>query len=463
MPRLAHPTRVERASGKAVVAGPRAFRLSEITAALSYALDLTEEQPEGHAVRSCLIGMRIADEAGLDLFQRSSLYYALLLKDLGCSNNAAGLCSLFAADDRAARCHLKTTDWTGLSKAFRCGTAGVATARSPWRKLERVTAVALGGPAGYRQLFETRCGRGAEIARLLGFPDATAQAIRHLDEHWDGRGQPQGLRGEQISLLGRILGLAQTAEVFFTRYGRRAAVEMVRQRRGSWFDPEMADILLSIESDGPFWSDLALATDQDAATRYEPGERSLEADDQRIDRVAEGFARVVDAKSPWTFRHSERVAEVAVGIATVLGMEPGQVRQLRRAGLLHDLGKLGVSNHILDKPARLTDDERLIIEKHPEMSARILRRVGPFAELSEWAWAHHERLDGLGYPRGLKGDQLALPVRVLVVADVFDALSAERPYRGKQPPDKVLGILKKDAGSSVCPECVEALETYINC
>ena len=184
----------------------------------------------------------------------------------------------------------------------------------------------------------------------------------------------------------------------------------------------------------------------------------MKADERRLDRVAEGFAHVVDAKSPWTYRHSEGVAAAAVGIAGAMGFEPAQVRQLRRAGLMHDLGKLGVSNLILDKPARLTDAERLTMQKHPGSSERILRRVGAFSELADWVWAHHERLD---YPRGLTDERLPLPVKVLVVADMFDALSAARPYREAQPLEKVMDILRKEAGTAVCPVCVEALETHL--
>ncbi len=242
----------------------------------------------------------------------------------------------------------------------------------------------------------------------------------------------------------------------------RGAAETVKERRGTWFDPHLADVLLSLESDAAFWGEVGGAGDLESLLRHEPQERTLTADDSRLDRVAEGFARVVDAKSPWTFRHSEGVAAAAVGIAQVLGLPPDDVRQLRRAGLLHDLGKLGVSNLILDKPAKLTDDERLTMQKHSSLSEKILRRVSCFAELADWAWAHHERLDGRGYPRGLKDDQLPTAVRVLVVVDIFDALSAARPYREAQPLEKVLGILRKDAGTAVCPVCVEALETFLN-
>jgi HD-GYP domain-containing protein (c-di-GMP phosphodiesterase class II) len=450
----------ERTSRRAAAMG--GVPLSEVIAALSYALDLTEGQSEGHAVRSCLIGMRVAEELGMDPDLRSALFYALLLKDLGCSSNAARLCELFAADDLTAKCNLKTVDWTSSIETIRYVVGSAAPDATLWQRLRRLVAVGIDGSKGTRRMFATRCERGADIARLLDFPEETAEAIRHLDEHWDGRGQPCGLQGTDISLLGRILGLAQTVEVFYSRFGVNGAADVMRRRSGTWFDPELVDVLLSLERDMPFWREVSRATDLDAVVHYEPEERTLTADDERLDRVALGFARVVDAKSPWTYRHSEGVAAAAVGIAEVLDIPPEKIRLLRRAGLLHDLGKLGVSNLILDKPSRLTEEERLVVQKHPGWSERILRRVASFAELADWAWAHHERLDGRGYPRGLSNDQLPLPVRILVVADVFDALSAARPYRGEQPPDEVLRILRNDAGTAFCPLCVEALETFLD-
>lgn len=440
---------------------PTEIRLSEVIASLSYALDLTEGQPEGHAIRSCLIGMRIAEDFGLGAERCSALYYALLLKDLGCSTNASRLCELYGADDLTAKCNLKTVDWTKPTETLRFIAGNVAPQGSRWEKIRKTIDVALDGPKGAKRMFETRCERGADIAALLGFPEETAAAILHLDEHWDGRGQPRGLKGEQISLEGRILGIAQTVEVFFGGHGLTAALEMVERRTGTWFDSELADIVRSLRADSAFWEQVAGATDRTLARKYERYDDAQTADEERLDRVAEGFARVVDAKSPWTFRHSEGVATAAVGIAEVLGLPPEQIRQLRRAGLLHDLGKLGVSNLILDKPGKLTDAERLTIQLHAGKSERILRRVASFSELADWAWSHHERIDGRGYPRGLEGVQLPTPVRILVVADIFDALSAARPYRAAQPLEKVLGILWKDAGSTVCPVCVEALETFL--
>jgi HD-GYP domain-containing protein (c-di-GMP phosphodiesterase class II) len=443
-------------------ADPGEIRLSEVISAFSYALDITEGQPEGHAIKSCLLGMRLAHEIGLPADQRSALFYALLLKDAGCSSNAARVCSLFRADDRAVKRDLKTTDWSSLSQSYLYLARNVAPQGSPIERALRVVAVGLQGPSGAKQLVETRCDRGAQIARMLDLPEATADAIRSLDEHWDGRGQPIGLKGETIPLLGRIVGLAQTVEVFFTAYGVDAACEMAQERRGRWFDPDLVDALQAIRSDRTFWDRLSEEDAQAHVAALEPQERVLRADEGRLDRVAEAFARVIDAKSPWTYRHSEGVAEIAVGIGTLLGFSPGELRDLRRAALVHDIGKLGISNLILDRPGALTEEERAEIRRHPVLTQRILARMACFRDLADWASAHHERLDGRGYHRGLTGEELSIGSRVLVVADLCDALSAERPYRGPLPLDQVLEIMRRDVGTGICPDCFEALESHLS-
>ena len=184
----------------------------------------------------------------------------------------------------------------------------------------------------------------------------------------------------------------------------------------------------------------------------------LVADDARLDRIAEAFARVVDAKTPFTARHSVGVAEIAAGLGERLDVGDDGVRQLRRAGLLHDLGKLAISNRILEKPAKLTDEEWRIVRMHPGLSERILRNVPAFAHLAEMAGNHHERLDGSGYARGRTGDELDLPSRILAVADVAEALSADRPYRGPLPCDEVLAIMRRDVGTHFDATAFAALE-----
>jgi len=214
------------------------IRFSEVVSALSHALDITEGQPEGHAVRTCFLGMRIAEEIGLSSEERSALFYALLLKDLGCSSNAAKVCYLFAADDQTVKRDLKTTDWSSLTQVFQYVTRNVVPEASSLRRAFQVVTVALEGSS--TDLMQTRCDRGAQIALMLDLPIATAEAIRALDEDWDGRGGPAKMKRERIPLLERIAGLAQTFEVFFSSVGVTEAFEMARKRRGRWFDPPLS-------------------------------------------------------------------------------------------------------------------------------------------------------------------------------------------------------------------------------
>lgn len=440
--------------------GDQQLRMSEVLSALSYALDMTEGQAPGHAVRSCLIGMRIAEELGLDDESRSSLFYALLLKDAGCSSHAAKISSLFRGDDLRLKQGVKTVDWASFSANMIWAVRNAAPDGSP---LARATAlVKLGLQQGTaKEIFETRCERGADIARELGFNELTAQAIRTLDEHWDGHGQPYGRRGEEIPLLGRIVCLAQTVDIFGATHGLAAAHRIARERRGTWFDPELVRALAAFEGDGEFWARLSADEVSDLVSQIEPAGQIVRVDDASLDRVANAFARVIDAKSPFTARHSERVAETAVAIGTVLDMGPDGLRRLRLAGLLHDIGTLGVSNLILDKPGRLTGEERVSVELHPSYTREFLSRVAPFRELADDAAAHHEKLDGSGYPLGLEGDELTQTARILVVADIFEAMTAERPYRGPMAADDALAELDAEVGTKLDEECVGALRQLV--
>jgi HD-GYP domain-containing protein (c-di-GMP phosphodiesterase class II) len=431
-------------------------RVSEVISALSYALDLTEGQPEGHSVRTCLIGMRIGRELGLDADARSSLFYTLLLKDAGCSSNAAATCELFGADDHVVKRTWKLTDWAGRWQSFLHVVRNVRPSGSLLEKARQVAGFAGAGAVG-TELVRTRCERGADIARMLEMTEDTAAAIRALDEHWDGRGVPLGLAGEEIPLLARIACLAQTVEIFHAAGGVRAALRMARQRSGRWFDPRLVRVLNSLRRDSAFWASLSAEDAATRATALEPGDRVLTADDERLDRIAHAFARVIDAKSPYTFRHSEGVALYADAIGRALGMDADALRDLRRAALLHDVGKLGVSNRILDKPGRLTAEEFAVVRLHPEHTWQILARVACLRGLAETAASHHERMDGRGYHRGIPAGDLPLAARILAVADVCDALSADRPYRAALPRERVLEIMEADAGPGLCPDCFGAL------
>ena len=264
-----------------VLGGTREIALSGLIGALSYALDLTEGEPPGHAARSCLIGMRVAEQLGLGAEERSDLFYALLLKDAGCSANSARMAALFAADDHEIKRTSKRVDWSRPFSAFVWSLRTVASGKGLRARAERLRAIHDEGEVT-RSLMQARCDRGAEIARMLGFSEATAEAIRALDEHWDGRGQPRGLRGTEIPLAGRILCLAQTIEVFHRARGVGPAYRLAVRRSGHWFDPALVDALSAFRADAGFWESLA---EQDLvyrrATRPRAGRRREPAGSDR--------------------------------------------------------------------------------------------------------------------------------------------------------------------------------------
>lgn len=432
-------------------------KLSTVLSAMSYALDLTEGQPQGHAARSCLLGMRLAETLQLSADERSDLFYGLLMKDAGCSSNAARVSQLFGGDDQTVKRGLWLRDWRDWRAKISYALEYADPDGPPLERLRRLVSLAVAGPSSQRELFEIRCDRGANIARALGVSEATAVAIRTMDEHWDGGGYPEGLRRDAIPLFARIIGLAQVAEIYWGAGGPAAALDVVHERRGRWFDPELVKAFRALGPRDRVWTDLRSPSLSDTIARAEPVERVVTADESRLDRIAHAFALVVDAKSAFTYQHSDRVAAVAEGIAAQMGLSETERVRIRRAGLLHDIGKLSVPNRILDKPGKLEPDEWAVVKRHPYFSYEILARVPAFSDFAFDASCHHERIDGAGYHRGIGGEALTQPARILAAADIFDALSAARPYRGAMPLDRVLSIVHEGRGTQLCPDTVDAL------
>jgi HD-GYP domain-containing protein (c-di-GMP phosphodiesterase class II) len=433
------------------------IKLSELIGALSHALDITEGQPEGHCIRCCWIGMHIGREIGLSEDQLWDLYYTLLLKDLGCSSNAARICALYLTDDLNFKRDFKTVgeslpqvlqfvlNHTGLK-------AGLA------ERFRSVLTILRDGSEIAHELIATRCQRGAEIARLLRFSEGVAGGIYSLDEHYNGQGKPEGLAGERIPVYARIALLAQVIDVFLTAAGAQAALDEVRQRSGRWFDPKLVQAFERVAQESSFWSTLTAPDIAQAVLALEPTGHAVPVDDDYLDDIAAAFGQIVDSKSPYTSGHSARVALYTDMIAEVLGISPERRRWLKRGALLHDVGKLGVSNSVLDKAGKLDAEEWLAVKLHATYTETILSRIDAFSELARVAAAHHERLDGGGYPRGLKAEAISLETRIITTADIFDAITAERPYRGAIPVSKTLEMMAETVGSAIDQECFDALK-----
>ena len=432
------------------------IRLAEIIEALSHALDMTEGQPAGHCVRCCFIGMRIGQALGLGEEALRDLYYTLLLKDLGCSSNAARICGLYLADDLKFKRDFKLVDGS-FPQILKFVLSHTGMEASLAERFRGILHIFKNGGEISTSLIQTRCQRGAEIAREMRFSEEVARGILDLDEHVDGGGKPLGLKGEEIHLFARIALLAQVIDVFFVNEGATAALTEVRKRAGGWFDPHLVSVFERL-ANPVFFAELGADNLEAYVLSMEPGRQVIFADEDYLDAIAAGFARVIDAKSPYTSGHSDRVALFTDMIAEELGISLTERRRLKRAALLHDIGKLGVSNSVLDKPGRLEGEEWQQMKRHAEFSEMILSRIAAFADLALIGGAHHEKLDGSGYPRGLKGDEISFETRIVATADVFDALTADRPYRAAMPVEKALAILWEGAGRHHDETCIAALE-----
>jgi HD-GYP domain-containing protein (c-di-GMP phosphodiesterase class II) len=432
---------------------------SEIVAAFTYALDLTEGQPQGHSIRACFIASELAREIGLAGDEWAAVYYATLLKDLGCSSNAARIHELYRADDLAFKSAWKTVA-PGLPSTLRFVFGHTAPEASLRARVRAIGHILKNGDAIAQEMIETRCTRGADIARELRFGEDVAAGIFHLDERWDGSGRPGHIRGEAIPLASRCALLAQIADVFHSAGGPEAACAEVALRAGSWLDPELVEAFARIVRRPHFWNRLASPLLEMQVAAMAP-DLEQEVDEDYLDTITAAFGKVVDAKSPYTAGHSQRVADYTGRLGQTLGMLPTRLRRLRRAAALHDVGKLGVSSAILEKPGKLDDREWQVMRGHATHTQAILGRIGAFADLAPIAAAHHERLDGFGYPLGLDEQTIGRETRIITLCDFYDALTAERPYRGAMAPAEALAIMEREVGTAIDPQGFEALRELV--
>jgi HD-GYP domain-containing protein (c-di-GMP phosphodiesterase class II) len=442
--------------------------LQEILVALSFALDLTEGAVPGHAIRSCLLALRVALKAGLGHGSLSDLYHASLLKDVGCSSNSARMCQIVGGDDRVVKAGAKLADWTQPLRpelsTLKLLWKQVLPEASPLRKGVRIAKIAADQHKNNRELIELRCDRGAMIVRKLGLGQDVSVGVRHLDEHWDGGGYPNGLRGQSIPIISRLMAVAQHLDAFCMDRGPEVAIKTLVERSGRWFDPDLASAAVALDRSRKLFRhclpDDPVEETRAAILQLNPEEHVL-LSDLDVDAICETFADVVDAKSPFTYRHSLGVMDAAVAIGNVIALPPDRMQLLRRAALLHDLGKLSISNTILDKPTRLTEAELETVKAHPGLTASILSHIGAFSEIAVVAGEHHEKLDGTGYPSRLFGKDLSMESRLLAVADIYGALSEKRPYREALSPAKIAAIMEKDVPARLDGECYEALRTVM--
>jgi HD-GYP domain-containing protein (c-di-GMP phosphodiesterase class II) len=392
-----------------------------------------------HAVRSCLIAVRFGERLGLSEHERSAVYYVALLAWIGCTADAHGLMIWFG-DDIDFRADSYRVDLRGLPMArFLLGHVGAG--RPALQRARLTGSFLLSGKAAMEGHVRAHCDVAGELAMRLGLGEDVSAALQQAFERWDGNGLPSGLKGESLALSVRIVHLAEIAEVFHRLGGVDAAVGVARSRSATQFDPSLVDAF-SKEATEVLGS-LDAGTNLDALVEAEPGPRPR-LSEETLDPALEAIADFVDLKSPFTAGHSRGVAGLAAVAARRYGLPEAEAVDVRRAALLHDLGRAGVSNAVWDKPGRLTDAELERVRLHPYLTERMLARPRALARVGTLAALHHERLDGSGYHRGLSGRSLPPAGRILGAADAYHAMTEPRPHRPALAADEAASTLREE-------------------
>jgi HD-GYP domain-containing protein (c-di-GMP phosphodiesterase class II) len=423
----------------AVVETDRAHvRLAELVAALSLGVDLGFGQPMEHVLRQCLIALRLAERVGLDEHARATVYYTALLVNVGCHSDAHEQAKWFG-DDIA----LKSVKYDRGPTAVRAAKSmrRLGAGRPPLHRFRLGLEFALYGHREVDDMISEHAARARMLGEELGLDDEVLEALASSYEQWDGRGWPGTRGGEDIPLASRLAQLAEFIEVAHRMGGVEAAAALARKRAGKQFDPVLAQLVCT-QGDAVL-AGLDTVGTWDAVIRAEPA-LAMVLSAERFDAALLAVANFVDLKSPYTLGHAHAVSDLAAGAAAQLGQTETETRDLRRAGLVHDLGRLGVSNSIWDKRGPLGLGEWERVRMHPYLTERMLQQSDALAPLARIAVQHRERLDGSGYPRALAGAAITRPARVLGAADSYQAMLEPRPHRPPRSADAAAAELRTE-------------------
>lgn len=428
------------------------LRLADLFAALSVATDLGMGQEPEKAIRACLIATELARASGLPEPAVRDVYYTSMLQHLGCTASMHELVDLFA-EDRDVLVHAERTDEADLrGLVTMLALAGRGTGLGRGRYVARMLAA---GSGGSREMMRATCETGARMAARLHLGAGVEAALAESTEIWDGSSGAYRHRGDDIPLPTRFSLVATQAVIYDRLGGPDAALGIVRDRSGHWFDPQIAAVFTRIGGDL-----LRRLRDTDVWAEVldvEP-EPVRRAPTTQLDEIALVFAEMVDLKSTYTLGHSSGVAELAVAAAQDLGLGSERVACLRRAALLHDLGRIAISGSIWEQPRALRATEWEQVRLHPYQTERILRRSTALVEPAQIAGMHHERQDGSGYHHGASGASIPAEARLLAAADAFQAMTQDRPHRPAMRPDQAAAQLETEAAAGrLESECVTAV------
>jgi HD-GYP domain-containing protein (c-di-GMP phosphodiesterase class II) len=429
-------------------------RLAEMVAALSLATDLGLGQPQEHVLRQTVIARRLAAAAGLSEADQRAVFYASLLAWVGCVADSSEMARWFG-DDIQLRADSYEVDKLPMPMMrFMVGHVGVGA--SP---LGRITMIGRFLTAGMREAatsLVTHCQTTAVLSDQLGLDAEVGVALRQAFERWDGKGIPDRLHGASIAPAMRVVHLADDVEVFERVSGPTAALDMARSRRGTEFDPDLVDVLCD-RHDAVF-EGLDELDAWDVVVGAAGPSLGPELVGAELTAALAAFADYADLKSACWLGHSRHVGELAASAARRLGLPARDVTLAERAGLVHDIGAIGVSSGVWDKPGALSNADHERVRTHPYLTERVLARPAALAEIGAVAALHHEAVDGSGYPRGLRGDAIPMTARVVAAADVYDALSHDRPQRQRLDPHECAEVLRSEVtGGRLDGEAVNAV------
>jgi HD-GYP domain-containing protein (c-di-GMP phosphodiesterase class II) len=404
--------------------GTERLRLAQLLVGLSRVADLGMGLEPGEAARAAVIAARLA--RAMDAPEPSDVYYTALLQHVGCTAYAHEAAALLGGDEIAVKAAAARTDFGDIGDVL----AGYLPSLAPDAGV--VTRVRAAGVAALRSKQITagysraNCEVAARTAARIGLGAGVQRSLMDMFEGWNGKGTPRGARGEAIALPARIAQVAAAASLFDRLGGPALATRTIARRAGRSLDPVVAQEFGRRAE--PILSELAAVDAVDAAIEAEP-EPTVAVSEYALDEVCRAFGDAVDLKSPFHHGHSAAVAALAAGAAEGLGLPPSEVAGLRRAALLHDLGRVAVPNGIWDKPGPLTSSDWERVRLHAYHGERIVTRCAPLATLAPLVGTHHERLDGSGYHRQATATALSTAARVLAAADAYQAMTQARPHR----------------------------------
>jgi len=404
--------------------GGARMRLAELVAALSLGVDLGFGQPMEHVLRQCLIALRLAERVGLDEDDRVVVYYTALLVNVGCHSDAHEQAKWFG-DDIALKGAKYEHDMHSLAYAATT-VRMIGSGNPPLHRFRVGLGFALAGHRELDGMIAHHSAIARSLANQLGLPDAVQQAVGASYEQWDGHGWPGELKGDAVPIAARLAQLAEYAEVAHRMGGADAAAVLARKRAGAQFDPTLS-ALLCADPDA-ILGGLESVRTWDAVIAAEPA-LGVQLSGEQFDAALVAVADFVDLKSPYTLGHARAVAGLTAAAGAQLGLTADDLTALRRAGLVHGLGRLGVSNSIWDKRGPLGAGEWERVRMQPYLTERMLHQSPSLAPLGVVAVQYRERLDGSGYPRGLSGAAITQPARILGAADAYQAMTEPRPHR----------------------------------